>query len=786
MRLPVQTSVGCRDGQMRMSRATSRTVGAIFWLAASLIGVVLAVATVATGAFAQEDNTTLEKIEVNGNQRIEQATIENYLSMREGDRITDDKIDESLKTLFATGLFDDVRIDRNGTTLVVTVVENPIINRVAFEGNDRITDEVLTQEVQLAPRTVFTKARVQAAVTRILDIYRSSGRYGAAVEPKIIELDQNRVDLVFEIKEGPLTKVGGISFIGNDNFSDSALRSAIQTKEKAWYRFFTSDDTYDPDRLSYDEELLRRYYTSRGYAKFQVRSAVAELSPDGTQFFITFTVDEGALFDFGEQQVSSKVRDVKPEELQALVLSEAGKTYDSTKIEKTIDAITDRLAALGYAFTKVDAVQNGDEAGKKVAIDYVVNEGPRVYVERIDIRGNVRTLDRVIRREFRLAEGDAFNADLLRRSEQRIRALGFFDKVSINTQPGAAPDKIDITVDVVERSTGELSFGAGYSTSDGPLGDIRLRERNLLGKGQDLDAQFTFSGRRQDITLSFTEPYFLGRDLAVGFDLFSRRTDYQSESSFDERNLGFTLRADYPLTEQWRHGVRYTLRNDRIFNIDQNSSPYIRDEEGDRTSSIVGQSVTYDTRDDRFLPNEGAYFRYDQDLAGLGGDNQWFKQEARADYYYSIVPDVVANIGFSGGYIFALGNETVHLSDRFFIGGAGFRGFALAGLGPRDVIYDDALGGNAYYVGTAELRFPLGLPEELQIFGRSFAQAGSLTDIDISGPGLADSGSIRASAGFGISWISPLGPLAVDVAVPFAKESYDKTEQFRVSFGTRF
>ncbi len=766
---------------MLICRASRRTLTAL-WLSTSLVtGTVLA-----NVAVAQEQAAALTAVVVHGNERIEQATIENYLSLRQGDPITDDKIDESLKTLFATGLFDDVRIERDGSTLVVTVVENPIINRVAFEGNDRVTDEVLTQEIQLQPRTVFTRARVQAAVTRILDIYRSSGRYGATVEPKVIELDQNRVDLVFEIKEGPLTGVGGISFIGNEHFSDSALRGAIQTKETAWYRFFTNDDTYDPDRLAYDQELLRRYYTSRGYAQFEVRSAVAELSPDGKNFFITFTVDEGPLFDFGEVQVTSNVRDVKPEELQALLVPEAGKTYDSSEIEKTVDDLTDRLAVLGYAFTKVNPLQRIDEENKTAAVNFVIDEGPRVYVERIDVRGNVRTLDKVIRREFRLAEGDAFNADLLRRSQQRIRALGFFDKVDINTAQGSAPDKVVITVDVIERSTGELSFGAGYSTSDGVLGDIRLRERNLLGRGQDLDAQFTISGRRQDIGLGFTEPYFMGRDLAVGIDLFSRETDYQDESSFDERNIGGTVRANYPLTENWRHGVRYTLRNDKIFDVDEDSSPYIRDEEGDRTSSIIGQTFTYDTRDDRFLPNDGLLLRYDQDLAGLGGDNQWFKQELRVDWYYSIIPDVVLNLGASGGYIFGFGGEDVHLSDRFFIGGASFRGFEFAGIGPRDVIFDDALGGNSYYVGTAEMRFPLGLPDDLPIYGRTFAQAGTLTDIDASGPGLEDSGSIRASAGIGFSWISPLGPLAVDFALPIAKEDYDQTEEFRISFGTRF
>ena len=740
----------------------------------------------ASVAHAQQANDTVSGIEVRGNQRIEQATIENYLSLRPGDRFTDEKLDDSLKTLYGTGLFDDVRIEREGTKLVVNVVENPIINRVAFEGNDRITSEVLGQEVQLQPRTVFTRARVQAAVTRILDLYRSSGRYGASVDPKLIELDQNRVDLVFEIKEGPLTRVGGISFIGNKAFSDSQLRGAIQTKESAWYRFFSSDDTYAPDRLAFDQELLRKFYMGRGYADFTVRSAVAELSPDGRQFFITFTVEEGEIFNFGAIKVLSNVKDLDPESIESAVVAKEGKLFDSNQIERTVQALTDRLGVLGYAFTQVDVQQQKDLENKTVGINFVVNEGPRVYVERIDIRGNVRTLDRVIRREFRLAEGDAFNTDLLRRSEQRIRALGFFDRVNVQTAQGSTPDKIVVTVDVTERSTGELSFGAGYSTSDGILGDVRLRERNLLGKGQDLDAQVTFSGRRQDIGLSFTEPYFMDRDLAVGFDLFARQTDYQDEASFDERNIGGTIRASYPLTENWRHGVRYTLRSDKIFDVADDASPYIKEEEQTRSTSAIGQTFTYDTRDDRFLPNGGFYFRYDQDLAGFGGDNRYFKQEVRTDWYYTVYPSVVLDLGFSGGYIFGFGGEDVHLSDRFFIGGATFRGFRFAGIGPRDTNTDDALGGNLYYVGTAEMRFPLGLPDELQVFGRGFVQAGSLSKIDASGPGLADGSGLRASAGFGLSWISPLGPLAIDFAVPFQKEDYDRTENFRLSFGTRF
>lgn len=739
----------------------------------------------ASPVFAQEAGR-IEQIVVRGNERIEDSTVETYLAVRRGDTFDPGALDTSLKNLFATGLFEDVAIRRENGTLVVDVVENPILNRIAFEGNRTIEDKILEAEVQLRPRVVYTQQRVQDAVQRILELYRRSGRYAARVEPKIIELEQNRVDLVFEIDEGETTKVTGITFIGNEEFSDSSLRSVIQTREQAWYRFFTSDDTYDPDRLAFDQELLRRFYRARGYADFAVVSALAELTPDGKEFFITFTVEEGPRYDLGTVELQSRVPDVEPSQLQQFVTTESGEVYNADEIENTIQKLTDELGNLGYAFTEVDALTRRNVDQRTIDLVYDVREGPRVYVERIDISGNVRTLDEVIRREFRLAEGDAFNTALLRRSQQRLRNLGFFEKVDVRTAEGSAPDRIVITVTVTEQSTGELSFGAGYSTSDGPLGDIRLRERNLLGRGQDLQANLTVSGRRQEVFFSFTEPYFLDRDLAAGIDLFRSRTDFQSESNFDQTITGGTLRASYPLTENLRHGVRYTLRNDTIHNVDSDASRFIQDEEGDRLTSLVGQTFTYDRRDTRFLPSDGYYLRLDQDVAGLGGDNRFIKHDGRADYYFAFAPDWVLNLGGSAGHIFGYGGEDVHLSNRFFLGGQNFRGFEYGGVGPRDRDTDDSLGGNAYYVGTAELRFPLGLPEELRIFGRTFAEAGTLTDIDINSNDIIDSGNIRVSGGFGLSWLSPLGPLSIDLANAFVKEDEDKTETFRLSFGTRF
>jgi outer membrane protein insertion porin family len=764
---------------------------AVAWLAFGMLGIASHLAraqqTGPTLAPAQDvvSEDVIRGIRVEGNQRIEAPTIRSYMVVEIGEPFDPAKLDQSLKNLYATGLFDDVALGREGDELVVTVVENPIINRIAFEGNRRLDDEVLSNEVQLRPRVVYTRSRVQNAVSRILELYRRNGRFAATVEPKVIELDQNRVDLVFEINEGPLTDVSRIVFIGNEAFDDSALRDVIQTREAAWYRFLTSDDTYDPDRLAFDQELLRRFYLARGYADFNVGSAIAELTPDGRNFVITFTVDEGDRYDFGTIDLESRLPDLEPEQLRELITTKSGEVYDADQVEESIVALSEEIGELGYAFVEVEPVPTKHPDERVIDLTYVINEGSRVYIERIDIVGNLRTLDEVIRREFRVDEGDAFNTALLRRSRQRIENLGYFEQVELNTQPGSSPDKTRIEVEVSERSTGELSFGAGFSTSDGPLGDIRLTERNLLGRGQSVRAEFTISARTQQIDFSFTEPYFLDRDLAAGFDLFRRRTDFQSEGSFDQKSLGGTLRASYPLTERWRHGLRFTVRQDEITDVDEDASRFIRDEEGDNLTILVGQDLTYDVRDTRFLPSDGYLIRLEQDVAGLG-DTQFIRHEATGSYYYPFTPNWVLNLAARGGYIFGYGGENVRLFDRFFLGGQTLRGFKFAGVGPRDITTDDALGGNLLFTTTAEQRFPLGLPEELRMFGRVFVDAGTLTELDVNGPEIADSGSIRASAGIGLSWLSPLGPIAIDLSQAFLKEEEDETEFFRLSFGTRF
>ena len=760
--------------------------GLRLWLAASFVAVAaLAPLSPLVRAALAQDAGTIGRILVEGNQRVEAETVRSYMPIAPGDRYDPARVDQALKALFATGLFADVTIRRQGDALAVTVVENPVINRLAFEGNRRISDQALEQEVQLRPRVVYTRSRVQSDVQRLIQVYRRSGRFAATIEPKVIQLPQNRVDLVFEISEGPTTGIRKIDFIGNRAFSDGRLQDAIVTKESRWYRFFTSDDTYDPDRLTLDREQLRRFYLGRGYADFRVVSAVAELTEDRKHFFVTFTVDEGERYDFGDIGLTTTLRDLDPEQLRPQIVTETGETYNADEIEDSIENLTFALGERGYAFVDIRPRVERNRDDLIIDVTYEINEGPRVYVERINIGGNVRTLDKVIRREFRVVEGDAFNTAKIRRSRQRIRGLGFFDKVDISQEQGTAPDKVLLNVDVQERSTGELSIGAGISTSESVVGDISLRERNLLGRGQDLRIGGTLSVRRQQLDLSFTEPYFLDRNIAAGFDLFHIKRDLQTRSSYDEKTTGMRLRGSYPITETLRQSLRYTLRQNEIKDVDTATSPFIRLDEGEEITSAVGYELIYDTRDDRFLPTEGVVIRGGQEFAGLGGDVRYVQTTAGWTYYHAFATDVVGSFSVNGGHIFGL-DQDIGVINRFFLGGESFRGFETGGVGPRDVNTNDSIGGNVFGVGTAEMRFPLGVARELGILGRVFTEFGVLADPDVSGPGLEDSNSPRVSIGFGFSWRSPFGPIAIDFAEAVVKEDFDETEFFRFSFGTRF
>ncbi len=830
----------------------------------------------------QAELPIIRQVSVSGNERVEPETIASYLTVRPGDPFDPALLDSSLKNLFATGLFSDVELTENAGVLIVRVVENPIINRIIFEGNKKLDNDELIEEVRLRPRQVFTRARVRADVQRMLVLYQRSGRFAAIIEPKVVQQEQNRVDLVFEIQEGPKTKVSKINFLGNKIFGDGDLRDVLATKEARWWKFFTSNDTFDPDRLAYDQQVLRQHYLNEGYADFRVVSAVSELTPDREDFFITFTVEEGEIYTFGDIEIESEIRDVNELLFRAFLLMRKGQNYNAESIEQTIEALSNAAGLLGYAFVDVRPQINRDRENRLMNITFRILDAPRVYVERINIRGNVVTLDRVVRREFRLQEGDAFNSALVARSENRLRQLDFFREVGIEQLQGSQPDRMVLDVAVEEQATGELNLGAGFSSLENFIFDFSIRQRNFQGRGQDLRLGLRLSGIRQEIDLGFTEPYFAGRRVAAGFDIFARRIDSRSfGGQFDQDSLGFSLRAGMALNEYWTLSTRYTLRQDNTtipiseltsrFNsfvtllagqltgdpvedaelldqfdrngdgeitdidFDTDGDGQLQDRElavpfgqafvesiGRRFQSIFGYTLQTNTLNSFIRPTRGRLFSFSQDYAGLFGDVTYLRTRVNSDNYWTPWPGWTFRASAEGGFITGLG-QNVLLADKFYIGGPRIRGFDVAGIGPRNFSGGtggnrNSLGGTAFYIGRAELFFPLGEAAlESGINASVFIDAGSLfrgriddipncefslrefedfeaasaEDPDLVFPFstncvAGDSISPRVAVGIGFSWQSPFGPFRIDLTRTLKKQLGDRTQSLQFNVGTAF
>ena len=774
----------------------------------------------------------IQSIRVLGNQRIEANTIASYLLIQPGDRYSEERIDLSVKTLFATGLFADVLIEPGDGNILIRVIENPIINRVIVEGNKALKKEKITDEIEAKPRAVFTRAKAQADVQRIIELYRVSGRFAADVTPKVVQQAQNRVDLIFEISEGPTTGVKRINFIGNNEYPDKRLRQELATEESRWYRFFSSNDNYDPSRMEYDREQLRTYYTDRGFADFRVVSAIAELTPDQEDFYITFTLDEGEEYVWGDIDVKTELETLDEKILRALVPIKSGEIYQASKVESAIEGLTFAAGATGYAFVDIQPRVTRNREDNTVDLTFEIKEGPRVYIERIDIVGNTTTLDYVIRREMELVEGDAFNRILLDRSKNRVRSLRFFeakDGVEITEVQGSKPDRAIVQVKVVEQPTGELSFSAGFSSADQFLVDLSISQRNLRGRGQQLKFLIRGSANRQEIDLRFTEPRFLNRNLAGSVQVFDVTNDYLDESGFRSQRTGGLVSLGFPVTEYTALQARYALRVEEVTvpGIDcddaaaafspQTASLCSQSQEGGRLTSSLGYTFSWDRRNDPIEPTRGFDMRVSQDFAGVGGDAKYLKTELTANTYYGIFKNVIASGKFSGGYIQGFGNDPVQINDRFFKGSNSFRGFDNSGLGPRVIVQDDdtgevltrgnAMGGNLYAIGAAEVSFPLGLPEQYGILGSLFFEAGTvglldeqfvisdtalydgITSIDPDSTSttlVVDDLSLRAVIGASVFWESPFGPIRFDFAHPLANEEYDRTKSFQFNTRTRF
>ena len=736
-----------------------------------------------TSAFAA--SVYVKDIKVEGLERVEKETVISYVDIKKGQSASDADINAALKDLYATGLFEDVSINVTSSgTMVIKVSENPIISQVLFDGNDKVDDKMLESEISLSPRSTYSRSKVQDDVRRILEVYKRSGRYATVVNPEIIRRDQNRVDLIFNIDEGPLAVIDKINFIGNERYSGKELQEVIMSKESRWYRIFSSSETYDAEKTNYDKELLRRFYLKKGYADFRVVSAVAELSPDKTSFTLTFVVDEGKKYTIRDVNIVSDISDVNADDYRQFIEVESGDRYNSNDIDDTVSVLTEELGKKGFAFVDVNPEITKDTTTGEADVTFHIKEGARFFIDRINIKGNNRTQDKVIRRELRIEEGDAFNVSKIKDSRRNIENLDYFEKVDINTNAKDG-NRADLDIDVKEKSTGYFNVGIGFSTVNGALVRTGVTENNFQGLGQRLGFDVAVSERSKDLDVSFTEPYFLDRRLRAGVDLFYSDQDYQDESSYDSKVAGGRLRTGWNYTDDFSQQLRYTLKQDEITDVGEYASHYIKEEKGKYTNSSVGTTFVYDKRDSALYTKDGYFLSAGTDVAGAGGDEKYVKFDGKAYWYKTLADYYTIKLFANAGAIQGYGGEDVRLTNRYFLGGYTMRGFDVAGIGARDKYTDDALGGNWMVYSGAELGFPIGL-DELGISAHVFTDVGMLGKPDnISTDDVYYSDTPRVAVGFGFQWLSPMGQIDVDFGFPIVKEDYDETEVFRLNFGSR-
>ena len=781
-------------------------------VSAGIAGTVL---LTATPALAQASGIVVE-----GNRRVEADTIRTYFKGRDAA-----SVDAGLKALYATGLFQDVRISQPGGRLVVTVVENPVLNRVAFEGNKKLKDEQLTLEVQSKPRGTFSRPMIQADTQRIVEVYRRAGRYDVRVVPKVIELPNNRVDLVYEITEGQKTGVKRIDFVGNRAYSSFRLKDVIKTSQSNWLSFLQSSDVYDQDRIEADRDLLRRFYLNHGYADVRIVSAMSEYDPALQGFVVTFNIEEGQQYRIGSVDVQSNVGSISGASLNAVLRSRPGEVYSAEAVEKTVEAMTVEVSKRGYAFAAVRPRGDRNFENQTVNLVFLVEEGPRAYIERINIRGNTRTRDFVIRREFDVAEGDAYNRALIDRAERRLKNLGYFKNVKISTEPGSAPDRVVMNVDVEDQATGDFSIAGGYSSTDGFVSEVSVAERNMFGEGKYGKATVRYGQYTRGVELSYAEPFLLGYRMSGGIDLFAKQSEPTPYLAYGSEVYGTTLRLGFALTEEVKLGLRYSIYQQDISlqtelndctkaNIanhppDSDNSCYANGEaslparielaQGPVLTSLVGYTLGYNTVDDNRNPTKGIAVDFKQDFAGAGGDVNFIRSTIDFRRYQEIFSDAVSVLRLQAGNLSGWGDKELRMLDHFQLGPNLVRGFAPSGIGPRERPRLDfegsSLGATNFWGASVEVQYPLFfMPKEVGLKVAVYADVGDAwgyegpTFFPVTGERLRlqDDKILRSSVGAGIVWASPFGPLRLDYAVALTKASYDRTQEISFGGGTKF
>jgi outer membrane protein insertion porin family len=756
-------------------------------------------ASVVFAAAAQA--ASFSSVSVSGNVRVESSTISDYLGIKAGQSYSAADLDEAVKRLYSTGLFSDVNIKQSGKTLSIVVVENSVINQVLFKGNKKIKDAILGQRVQLKSGTSLDQNLLEQDAETVREAYRNIGRADVVVNPTTVDLGEGRINVVFDIQEGARTKITTINFVGNSAFGDRRLQEVISTKRSNFLSFISRNDVYDEERLKADEEALRRFYFNKGYADFQVVSSSADLDETTNKYTINITVEEGERYKFGAISVESSVEGVTSEDLAGAIETKQGSNYSAKDVEDSLLGISERVASKGFAFAQVTPRGDRDFANRTINIVYTVDQGTRAYVERIEVRGNDKTRDYVIRREFDLAEGDAFSPIAIQRAKRRLEATGFFERVEISTAPGAEADQIILVVDVVEKSTGEFSIGAGYSTGGSNAGvnlEAGVTERNFLGRGQFLKLSAGGGKDNKTYNLSFTEPYFLGYRISAGFDIFKNINNFNkgTTTAYDVSRTGASVRFGLPITEQLSSQVAYNFVSEDYVKGTSNTAGFPTYIPGGKwIKSSLSYALIFDTIDDKNNPHQGLYAKFNQEYAGIGGDARWLNSTIKATYYHTLSEEYnwVGLVSGGAGHINTFGTNGpaasangIRVGDLFKADSDIVRGFDYNGFGPK--IGTDFIGGTTYFSASAEVQFPLpAIPESVGLKGALFADAGTLygspfTDATLTNTGL----KWRASVGASVLWASPFGPLRLDYALPVKKEVGDQIQNFNIGISTKF
>ena len=731
------------------------------------------------------------KIIINKNQRINDERVKSIISdnnLRSG-KILD--INQSLKSLYESDLFLDVNIEKKGQDIVITLLENPIIIDIKFKNNEKIDDEILESEISLKKGGFYSKNKLKSDIKRLNDIYIKSGRFLTQIDPKIIQKKDNRIELIFDISENRKAKIAKINIIGNQNYSDQDLLDEITTKQSKWYKIFGTNDTYDSDRIEFDKEVLRRFYTNKGYADFEVISSIAQIAQTKNKFFISFLISEGIKYNFGEAKLINNIKNFDGKLLEDIIQIKRGKIYNATLVDNIIDKMIKVMSNNGYAFAHINPILERDKINNIINIKFIVSETPKIYINSINISGNNRTKDRVLRRELRINEGDPYNLTKINRSRQRLMNMGFFENVKFNSRR-ISNDQVNLDIEVSEKKTGELNFGIGYSTVDKLNANIGIKENNLFGTGQELGINSKISSYTTSNEIQYSKPWLFGREVRGGVSVFNNEVDSYNTISYDQKTKGISFSATYPVLEHITHQVSYSYQDSQI-NTTNSTSLVISELIGKYSTSSIGHTISLDKRDNRMKPTNGYYISLTQNRSGIGGDIKYFKNDLTAGYYIPIINNnwVMKFLG-KYGYIDGIGQD-VRINDNFFLGGYNFRGFEYGGIGPRvknnDGSYGNPVGGKLYYIGTAELKFPTGLPKEIGINTSLFIDAGTVKMVDKTinnNAKIIDSSSLRSSYGLSLTWSSPLGPIRLDFSKIIEQEDYDQTEGFRFSFGNYF